>query len=68
MSNLFDYYMDGGNMVIENNINVFESTIASQHIVVIDFSIGLDPYTPDQGVGFQDGELLIDGLYSLIKE
>ncbi len=68
MSNLFDYYMDGGNMVIENNINVFESTIASQHIVVIEFSIGLDPYTPDQGVGFQDGELLIDGLYSLIQE
>ncbi len=68
LSNLFDYYMDGQEMVINNDITIFESSIASQHIVTIEFSITLDPYTPDFGTGFQDGELLIDGLYSLINE
>ncbi|BCR36240.1 hypothetical protein [Mariniplasma anaerobium] len=68
INNLYDYYMDGENMIIDNNITVFESNIASQHILTIEFSISLDPYTPDEGTGFQDGELLIDGLYSLINE
>lgn len=68
MSNIFDYYMDGQQMVIGNDITIFESYIPSQHILTIEFSITLDPYTPDYGIGFQNGELLIDGLYSLINE
>lgn len=68
MSNLFDYYMDGENIIMNNDITVFESNLASQHIVTIEFLISLDPYTPDFGTGFQDGELLIDGLYALMNE
>lgn len=68
ISNLFDHYLEGEDLMIENNITVLEASLASQHIVVIEFSIGLDPYTPDDGVGFQNGELLIDGLYTLIDE
>lgn len=68
MSNLFDYYMDGEEIIMNNDITVFNSNLASQHVVTIEFSITLDPYTPDFGAGFQDGELLIDGLYSLINE
>jgi hypothetical protein len=35
---------------------------------VIEFSIGFDPYTPDEGLGFQNGELLIDGLYTFFGD
>lgn len=68
MSNIFDYSINGQEMVIGNDITIFETSIPSQHILTIEFSITLDPYTPDFGTGFQDGELLIDGLYSLISE
>ncbi len=67
INNLFDHYLEGEDLIIENNITVLESSLASQHIVVIEFSIGLDPYTPNDGVGIQNGELLIDGLYTLIN-
>ena len=68
LSNLFDHYDDQGSLVVENNISILESTpIPSQHILVIEFSFILDAYTPDQG-GFQDGELLIDGLYSELDQ
>jgi len=67
LSNLFNHSYEGEDIVIENNITILESNLSSQHIVVIEFSIGLDPYTPNDGVGFQNGELLIDGLYTLIN-
>lgn len=68
MSNLFDYYMEGENIIINNDITIYQSNIASQNFVTIEFSMTLDPYVPDYGTGFQNGELLIDGLYSLIDE
>jgi hypothetical protein len=69
LSNLFDYTLDGENLVIENNISILEPTyIASQHILVVEFIIGFDAYTPNEGLGIQNGELLIDGLYSYLDE
>jgi hypothetical protein len=68
INNLFDFYMSGEDIIVNNDITVYESNIASQNIVTIEFSITLDPFTPDFGTGFQNGELLIDGLYSLINE
>ncbi|RJX27593.1 MAG: hypothetical protein C4537_00505 [Acholeplasma sp.] len=68
LSNLFNHYMDGETLVIENNIDILDTAMVSQHIVVIEFSISFDPYTPDEGLGFQDGELLIDGLYTMLDE
>jgi hypothetical protein len=67
MSNLFNHQYVEEELIIENNITILQSSLASQHIVVIEFSIGLDPYTPNDGTGFQNGELLIDGLYTLIN-
>lgn len=64
LSNLFNREMVGEELVIENNIDILNTTFSSGQIIVIEFSIGFDPYTPDQGAGFQDGELLIDGLYT----
>jgi hypothetical protein len=64
LSNLFNREMVGEELVIENNIDILNTTFSSGQIIVIEFSIGFDPYTPDQGIGFQDGELLIDGLYT----
>ncbi len=68
LSNLFNHYMDGETLVVENNIDILDTQMISQHIVVIEFSISFDPYTPDQGLGFQDGELLIDGLYTILGD
>lgn len=68
LSNLFNHYMDGETMVVENDITILNTTLASKHIIVVEFSIGFDPYTPDQGLGFQDGELFIDGLYTFFGE
>ncbi len=68
LSNLFNHYMDGETLVTENNIDILDTSMISQHIVVIEFSISFDPYTPDQGLGFQDGELLIDGLYTVLGD
>ncbi len=68
INNLFDYYMNGEDIIVNNDISIYESYIASQNVVTIEFSITLDPYTPDYGTGFQNGELLIDGLYTLVNE
>jgi hypothetical protein len=68
LSNMFNHYEEGELTIIENNISILgETPLPSQHILVIEFNIGLDAYTPDQG-GFQNGELLIDGLYSLMDQ
>lgn len=65
-SNIFDYTLEGEVMTIENNVNILEATpLPSGQIVTIEFSIGFDAYTPDYGIGFQNGELSIDGLYTL---
>lgn len=67
-SNVFDYQMDGENMIIDNNVNILNATpLPSGQLITIEFSIGFDAYTPDQGIGFQDGELSIDGLYTLFE-
>ncbi|PKK97553.1 MAG: hypothetical protein CVV58_00645 [Tenericutes bacterium HGW-Tenericutes-3] len=67
-SNVFNYYMDGESMVVENNIHILDATpLPSGQIITIEFSIGFDAYTPDFGEGFQDGELSIDGLYTLFE-
>ncbi|MDX9692046.1 MAG: hypothetical protein RBT45_06260 [Acholeplasmataceae bacterium] len=69
LSNLFDYTYEGEELVVTNNISILDPTnLPSLHIIVVEFVIGFDPYTPNQGVGIQDGELLIDGLYSFIGE
>lgn len=68
LSNLFNHYLEGEVEVVENNIAILpETPISAGHILVVTFSIGFDPYTPDQG-DFQNGELLIDGLYNLIDQ
>ena len=65
-SNIFDTEMNGEELEIINNVGILESTpIGAGYLVVIEFTIGFDGYTPDFGTGFQDGELLIDGLYTL---
>lgn len=67
-SNIFDTEMNGEELEIINNVGILESTpIGAGYLVVIEFTIGFDGYTPDQGTGFQDGELLIDGLYTLFE-
>jgi hypothetical protein len=68
LSNMFNHYMDGETMIIDNDITILNTTLVSQHLIVVEFSLGLDPYTPDTGVGFQDGELFIDGLYTFFGE
>jgi hypothetical protein len=68
LNNLFDYEIIDDEIVKTNDITIFNTTIQSQHVVVIEFSIGLDPYTPSKGLGIQNGELLIDGLYSMFDE
>jgi len=68
LSNMFNHYMDGETLVVENNISILETLLPSQNIIVVEFSIGLDAYTPDRGAGFQNGELLIDGLYTLFDQ
>ncbi len=69
LSNLFDYVMDGETPIITNNISILGPTaLPSRHILVVEFVIAFDPYTPNQGLGIQDGELLIDGLYSFIDQ
>lgn len=68
LSNVLNHYMDGDNLVIENNITILETAIASQQIIVVEFSIGLDGYTPSFGTGIQNGELLIDGIYTLFEQ
>jgi len=68
LSNLFDYEMIDDVMIKTNNITILNALIPSQHIVVIEFSIGLDSYTPSKGLGIQNGELLVDGLYSIFNE
>ena len=67
-SNLFNRELVEEEWVISKNIDVLNTTFSSGQIIVIEFSIGFDPYTPDEGVGFQDGELLIDGLYTYFGE
>jgi len=65
-SNVFDHTWDGEILTVENNVNILEATpLPSGEIVIIEFSIGFDAYTPDYGTGFQNGELSIDGLYTL---
>jgi hypothetical protein len=68
LSNIFNHYMDGEDMIIENNIDVLETTIASQELIIVEFSLGLDAYAPDDEIGIQNGELLIDGLYTFFEE
>lgn len=68
LSNLFNHYLDGETLIVENDITILNTELPSQHLVVVEFSIGLDPYTPDSGLGFQDGELFIDGLYTFFSE
>lgn len=68
LSNLFRMMVDGENTIIQNDIEILETTLASKHIIVVTFSIAFDPYTPDMGVGFQDGELFIDGLYAFFGD
>lgn len=68
LSNMFKLMVDGATTTIQNDIEILETFLPSQHIIVVTFSIGFDPYTPDQGVGFQDGELLIDGLYAFFGD
>lgn len=64
LSNIFNHTYQGENIIIENNIDILQTSLASQKLIVVEFSIGLDAYTPDQGQGYQNGELLIDGLYT----
>lgn len=68
LSNVFNHHMDGEELVVENNINILQTVLPSQQLIVVEFSIGLDPYTPDVGLGIQNGELLIDGLYTYIND
>ncbi|MDY0075127.1 MAG: hypothetical protein WC992_07650 [Acholeplasmataceae bacterium] len=68
LSNVFNHYMDGEELVVHNNIDIMETMLPSQELVVVEFSIGLDAYAPDDILGIQDGELLIDGLYTLYDE
>jgi hypothetical protein len=68
LSNVYNHYMDGETLVVENDITILNTTLASQHLIVVQFNMGLDAYTPDQGFGFQDGELFIDGLYTFFSE
>jgi len=65
-SNVFNHTWDGEILTVENNVKILDATpLPSGQLVTIEFSIGFDAYTPDYGVGFQDGELSIDGLYTL---
>ncbi len=65
LSNLFDHEWVGIELITENNISVLEDMqLSSSHRLVIEFSIGLDQFTPDSHEGFQLGELSIDGLYT----
>lgn len=64
ISNLLNRTWDDGSWIIHPNIDIVNTSFSSGQYLVIEFSIGFDPYTPDQGQGFQNGELLIDGLYT----
>lgn len=66
MSNLFYMQDIEGEMTLINNIPITQTVLQSQQILVVQFNIGFDPYTPSDG-GFQDAELLIDGLYVFIE-
>lgn len=65
LSNVFNHHLVGQDLIIENNVTALESgLLQSGQRVVIEFSIGLDSYTPDSHTGFQLGELSIDGVYT----
>ena len=66
ISNLFQMIEIEGEMTLVNNIPIIETTIASLQVLVIQFNIGFDLYTPSVG-GYQDAELLIDGLYVYVE-
>lgn len=68
LSNLMVRNWVNDEWVIENNIEILNTTFSSGQFLVIEFSIGFDPYTPDTGIGLQNGELLIDGLYTFFGE
>jgi hypothetical protein len=68
LSNLMVRNWVEGAWVVENNIEILNTTFSSGQFLVIEFSIGFDPYTPDEGLGFQNGELLIDGLYTFFGD
>lgn len=68
LSNLMVRNWVEGAWVVENNIEILNTTFSSGQFLVITFSIGFDPYTPDEGLGFQNGELLIDGLYTFFGD
>lgn len=68
LSNVFNHEMVGEELVVHNDIDILETSLASQQLIVVEFSIGLDPYTPDVGLGLQNGELLIDGLYTFFND
>lgn len=64
LKNLFNREYVDNEWVTTNNVGILNTSFSSGQIMVISFSIGFDAYTPDEGIGFQDGELLIDGLYT----
>lgn len=64
LSNIFNHELIEDEMHIENHIDILDTTLASKELIVVEFSLGLDPYTPDQEGSFENGELLIDGLYT----
>lgn len=63
LNNLFYHYQEMDETIIENDIFIMDTQFSTGQVIVVEFTIYLDPYTPNQG-GFQNGELLIDGLYS----
>jgi hypothetical protein len=63
LNNLFNQYEEMGEIITENDIFILDTQFSSGQVIVVEFTIALDPYTPNRG-GFQNGELLIDGLYS----
>lgn len=65
LSNLFHQNTQD---VIENDIHILNTQLATGKILVITFSIGLDPYTPGTVWGLQHGSLFIDGLYASFAE
>jgi hypothetical protein len=68
LRNLFDSYVnDQDETIYEPHISIYDGQIPSGAVFVIEFSFLLDLYTPN-GVGFHDGELKIDGLYSFYDE
>ena len=68
MSNLFNHSYDGETLIVDNDISILDTTLPSQHMISVEFSIGFDPYTPNMGLGFQDGELFIDGIYTFFGD